>query len=414
MKNNVKILLLVVVTSLVMTSISTIICINYATKINDNCSINTNEDIKYNNTILELADEIMPLFNSGDVNYDNTESGIQSDNVKGAIDELYACASDYSAYDTRLGNVESNKSDKAATVSTVGWDSTNKKLTKTINGTTTDIVTGENLLANSGVTAGSYGPSANATPGYGSTFNVPYITVNAKGQVTAASTKTVTIPASDNTNTTYSAASGGGLSLSSNAFSIANSGATAGSYGNSSNQTPGYGSTVNVPYITVNAKGQVTAISNKTVKIPASDNTNTWRGIQDNLTSTSTTDSLSAKQGKVLNEKIPIFTKIYENGSVTHSAGNTWKYTGKSITIPAYTAFALDIEQVYNNIYPNGVALYVSSSSFDENLAYPHNARHCAANGVTAESATTLYVWAKASGAGQNNILIRGSFIKMP
>ena len=31
--------------------------------------------------------------------------------------------------------------------------------------------------------------------------------------------------------------------------------------------------------------------------------TNTWRGIQDNLTSTSTTDSLSANQGKILNDK---------------------------------------------------------------------------------------------------------------
>jgi hypothetical protein len=49
---------------------------------------------------------------------------------------------------------------------------------------------------NSGVTAGSYGPSANATPSAGSTFNVPYFTVNATGHVTAASTKTVTIPAS--------------------------------------------------------------------------------------------------------------------------------------------------------------------------------------------------------------------------
>ena len=49
-------------------------------------------------------------------------------------------------------------------------------------------------LANSGVTAGSYGPSANATPAAGSTFNVPYITVDAKGRLTAASTKTVKMP----------------------------------------------------------------------------------------------------------------------------------------------------------------------------------------------------------------------------
>ena len=49
-------------------------------------------------------------------------------------------------------------------------------------------------LANSGVTAGSYGPSANATPSAGATFDVPYITVDAKGRLTAASTKTVTMP----------------------------------------------------------------------------------------------------------------------------------------------------------------------------------------------------------------------------
>jgi hypothetical protein len=79
-----------------------------------------------------------------------------------------------------------------------------------------------------------------------------------------------------------------------------NDGANTGSFGNSSNQTPGYGKTFNVPYITVNSKGHVTAISNKTVQIPASDNT--WRGIQNNLTSTSVNDSLSAAQGKVLQD----------------------------------------------------------------------------------------------------------------
>lgn len=35
----------------------------------------------------------------------------------------------------------SGKADKSATVSTVAWDSTNKKITKTINGTTSDVVT---------------------------------------------------------------------------------------------------------------------------------------------------------------------------------------------------------------------------------------------------------------------------------
>lgn len=46
----------------------------------------------------------------------------------------------------------------------------------------------------SGVTAASYGPSANATPTYGATFNVPNITVDENGHITAAATRTVKIP----------------------------------------------------------------------------------------------------------------------------------------------------------------------------------------------------------------------------
>lgn len=49
-------------------------------------------------------------------------------------------------------------------------------------------------LANSGVTAGSYGLSANVTPADGATFNVPLIAVNAKGLVTSAKTCTVKLP----------------------------------------------------------------------------------------------------------------------------------------------------------------------------------------------------------------------------
>ena len=48
--------------------------------------------------------------------------------------------------------------------------------------------------------------------------------------------------------------------------------------------------------------------------------TNTWRGIQDNLTSTSTTDSLSANQGKVLKGLI--------DGKA--ASGHTHNYAGSS------------------------------------------------------------------------------------
>lgn len=57
--------------------------------------------------------------------------------------------------------------------------------------------------AESGVIDGSYGPSADQTPGFGSTFPVPYATVDAKGHVTAMTSHTVKIP---NTAATTSAA----------------------------------------------------------------------------------------------------------------------------------------------------------------------------------------------------------------
>ena len=49
----------------------------------------------------------------------------------------------------------SGKADKSATVSTVIWDSTNKKLTKTINGTTTDVVTAATLRTGLNVADGA-------------------------------------------------------------------------------------------------------------------------------------------------------------------------------------------------------------------------------------------------------------------
>ena len=64
--------------------------------------------------------------------------------------------------------------------------------------------------------------------------------------------------------------------------------------------------------------------------------TNTWRGIQDNLTSTSTTDSLSAKQGKVLNEKFgTTLTSTLSAGSTSLIFSNSVITT--SSTIDLYT-----------------------------------------------------------------------------
>lgn len=58
-------------------------------------------------------------------------------------------------------------------------------------------------VAASGVTAGSYGPTGNVAPAHRGTFTVPYITVDARGRVTNAATRTITLPADANTHCSY-------------------------------------------------------------------------------------------------------------------------------------------------------------------------------------------------------------------
>lgn len=75
----------------------------------------------------------------------------------------------------------------------------------TTSGSSTDggnfTTSGTLYLTKTAVTAGSYGPSANASPAHAAGFSVPYFTVDAYGRITAASTKTITLPSDNNTDT---------------------------------------------------------------------------------------------------------------------------------------------------------------------------------------------------------------------
>lgn len=57
--------------------------------------------------------------------------------------------------------------------------------------------------------------------------------------------------------------------------------------------------------------------------------TNTWRGIQNNLSSTSTSDSLSAYQGKLLNERIKNRILFQSSEPTTQSENDVWIKTTK-------------------------------------------------------------------------------------
>lgn len=84
--------------------------------------------------------------------------------------------------------------------------------------------------------------------------------------------------------------------------------------------------------------GNADTVNNKTVatSVPANavfTDTNTWRGIQNNLTSDSTTDSLSAAQGKELKRQIDL--KTSNTGTVT-SVNNVSPVNGNvTLTIPS-------------------------------------------------------------------------------
>lgn len=144
-------------------------------------------------------------------------------------------------------------------------------------------------LSASGATAGSYGPSAAATLAFGGSFNVPYVTVDAKGRVTAIKHFALKLPAtptsvSGNAGTatrlqntrTISATGDGTWSVSFNGsanasgeFTLAASGATAGSYGESAAKTLSYGGSFSIPYVTVDAKGRVTNVKSIALKMPS-------------------------------------------------------------------------------------------------------------------------------------------------
>lgn len=79
-----------------------------------------------NNELLELNSDEVYVKGLGGYTGDNSES---ASNIKQVID---------------------NKSEKSGTVSTVSYDTTNKKLTKTINGSVTDIVTASTIVTDGG------------------------------------------------------------------------------------------------------------------------------------------------------------------------------------------------------------------------------------------------------------------------
>lgn len=164
---------------------------------------------------------------------------------------------------------------------------------------------------------------------------------------------------SDGTNISSGTASSGNMTL-------GDSGVTAGSYGDTSNQTPSYGGTFNVPSITVNAKGIVTGISAHTVKIPASDNTNTAHSHNAGI---GLTGSGNAGTSGTYTYKVNLRDEHVAPNSSTYTAGGSTKFYAvqldKDNKLSVYVPWTDT-----NTTYRNGTGLNLSGTTFSLNTDY--------------------------------------------
>lgn len=165
-------------------------------------------------------------------------------------------------------------------------------------------------------------PSGNRDPGYGQ-INISALTSSTSALTASSATSIVATTYSETfTLSTYNKwilATGSNGTSGNDIIYLAHalSSATASSYGDSSAQTPGYGETFKVPYITIDEAGHITAISEHNVTIPATDNT----------------DEKVAQIGTTTSAEYPLLFK-YSNG--TTSETNSVQYgttSGKLVTI---------------------------------------------------------------------------------
>lgn len=199
---------------------------------------------------------------------------------------------------------------------------------------------GHALALTTGTAGTTYGQASAATPALGGgTFKVPNVAVDAAGHVTAVGEVTITMPSYTNSrdpgygqikvganssavtavtaqasDVTIQAATYNELftfkpvnkwvmlqgtnsgTAGSDVINIGHtlSGVTKGTYGSTSAQTPGYGATFTVPYVTVDEAGHVTGAGTATTKIPAAHNGYGGIKVVKNSTAVTAPTSLSA------------------------------------------------------------------------------------------------------------------------
>ncbi|MBQ9565561.1 MAG: hypothetical protein IJU98_08245 [Synergistaceae bacterium] len=161
-------------------------------------------------------------------------------------------------------------------------------------------------------TSRSAGPTANASPAFGSTFTVPQVANDTKGHVTTLTSRTITIP-----NATATASAAGLMSaadkskldgIATGATKYTHPSYTARTGKPTANATPAFGGTFQVSQITTDATGHVTGVTDRTITIP-------------NATATTSAAGLMSATDKSKLDKFPssptteVWTITLSNGS---------------------------------------------------------------------------------------------------
>ena len=302
-------------------------------------------------------------------------------------DTTYSKATDSSLGLVQVGYTTSGKN-YAVSLDTDGnayvnvpWENTTYT-----NGDGLSLSDGTFSIEDTGVTADLYGPGGDSSPLFGGTFMVPYLAVNSKGQILTATNRRIKIPS--NTFVGASTASGGtsGLVPAPNAgqstrylcsngewsipagtvyngsttISVKPSttdgeyniylvalfpGTTSQSVGPNAAGTINFGSAFNVPYITIDQYGRITALANRSMLLSGALASSSAPGLCPKLDSGHPSYYLnaggtwSAPRGKVYGVKGSAET-AYREGQVNITAANVGALPITGGTVSGATTFS--------------------------------------------------------------------------
>ena len=342
--------------------------------------VNTTDHSHNNKTILDQITEPFTTALKTDISNLKTQIGglTGAMHFKGAVSSLPTDLTSYSAGDVVLfGNKEYVLNDNSGTKSWIELGDEGSHLTKTEAANT--YATKNDLSSVAQNASAKIDKSILTTKGdiiYASEAGTPTrLGIGANGKVLKVVSGVPSWADDNNTHNSHIVYSGkkadGSTDISSGTASSGNitlgdSGVTAGSYGDTSNQTPSYGNTFNVPSITVNAKGIVTGISTHTVKIPASDNTNTAHSHNAGV---GLTGSGNAGTSGTYTYKVNLRDEHVASNSSTYTAGGSTKFYAvqldKDNKLSVYVPWTDT-----NTTYSNGTGLNLSGTTFSLNTNY--------------------------------------------